>query len=228
MRAGTMSAVICGFGRESEASERSFVLEEKRSIERAAGFSRERFANEQIRGLVRQVFFSGLSVPVRQVVFSGIEPGIDVDGVGGKVAESLAAETGKQVAVVTSSPRGALPCELEAIESVRTAAVQIDTNLWSLHLPTEARQIRTSWLKAYMEEVRGKFEYSIVTASAGESHEALAMGQAADGIILVLSALRTRRAGALRFRDALAQLRLLGTVLTDREFPIPTAIYRRL
>ena len=223
-----MSAVLCGFGRKSEASERSVILEKNRVIERAAGFSTERFANEQIRGLVRQVFVSGLGVSVRQVVFSGIEPGVDVEGVCSQVAESLAAETAKSVVVVTRSAQTDLHCELEPIESVRAAAMQVDTNLWSLRLPAEGNQIQARWLKAYMEEVRRKFEYSIVTASAGDPHEALAMGQAADGIILVLSAMRTRRAGALRFRDALAQLHLMGTVLTDREFPIPTAIYRRL
>jgi len=83
-------------------------------------------------------------------------------------------------------------------------------------------------LKAYMEEIRREFEYSIVAASGGDPNETLAIGQSADGIVLVLSAMRTRRAGAVRVRDALAQLHLLGTVLTDREFPIPATIYRRL
>jgi hypothetical protein len=48
------------------------------------------------------------------------------------------------------------------------------------------------------------------------------------GIILVLSAKHTRRVTALKIKNALRQVRLLGTVLSDREFPIPTSIYRRL
>jgi Mrp family chromosome partitioning ATPase len=56
------------------------------------------------------------------------------------------------------------------------------------------------------------------------------MAQFADGIILVLSALRTRRATALRAKEMLegAHARLLGTILTDRVFPIPESLYRRL
>jgi Mrp family chromosome partitioning ATPase len=56
------------------------------------------------------------------------------------------------------------------------------------------------------------------------------MAQFADGIILVLSAHRTRRAMARKIKETLeaAQVRILGTVLSDRVFPIPERIYRRL
>lgn len=226
MRAGTMSTVLYGLGRESEASERNSAVEGKESVQPAV-FSAERFAGDQIRGLVRQVFTSGLTPPVHQIVLGAIEAGIDVGGIGCKVGETLAVETDKEVVVVTSGPPD-FCLELEPMESVRRAAMQVNKNLWSVHLPNDRRYIPTRSLQSYMAKIRREFEYSIVAASAGEPHEALAMGQASDGVILVLSAMRTRRAGALRFRDALTQLRLLGTVLTDREFPIPAAIYRRL
>jgi Mrp family chromosome partitioning ATPase len=56
------------------------------------------------------------------------------------------------------------------------------------------------------------------------------MGQLADGIVLVLSAERTRRVTARNMKDRIegAHARVLGTVLCDREFPIPEKIYRRL
>jgi Mrp family chromosome partitioning ATPase len=56
------------------------------------------------------------------------------------------------------------------------------------------------------------------------------MAQFADGIILVLSAHRTRRVVARRIKEVLEETkaRVLGTVLTDRVFPIPEGIYRRL
>ncbi len=54
------------------------------------------------------------------------------------------------------------------------------------------------------------------------------MAHAADGIVLVVSAARTRRATALKVKNDLNGVRLLGTVLCDREFPIPRGIYRRL
>jgi Mrp family chromosome partitioning ATPase len=56
------------------------------------------------------------------------------------------------------------------------------------------------------------------------------MAQFADGIILVLSASNTRRVVARKIKEMLdaTHARVLGTVLTDRIFPIPERIYRRL
>jgi Mrp family chromosome partitioning ATPase len=56
------------------------------------------------------------------------------------------------------------------------------------------------------------------------------MAEFTDGIVLVLSAQHTRRAAALRIKEKVdeAHVRLLGTVLSDREFPIPQRLYRRL
>ena len=80
-----------------------------------------------------------------------------------------------------------------------------------------------------MAELRREFEYSIVAAPASTlSSEAAEMARFADGIILVVSAQHTRRVTALKVKNALGHLRLLGTVLSDREFPIPTSVYRRL
>jgi Mrp family chromosome partitioning ATPase len=56
------------------------------------------------------------------------------------------------------------------------------------------------------------------------------MAQFADGTVLVLSADRTRRVAARKIKEKLdgANARLLGVILSDRVFPIPEAIYRRL
>ena len=56
------------------------------------------------------------------------------------------------------------------------------------------------------------------------------MAQFADGIVLVLAAHRTRRVTARKVKEALevSQARVLGTVLSERMFPVPEGIYRRL
>jgi hypothetical protein len=48
--------------------------------------------------------------------------------------------------------------------------------------------------------------------------------------VLVLTANRTRRESALRAREYLlhCNAELLGTVLDERTYPVPEAIYRRL
>jgi hypothetical protein len=80
-------------------------------------------------------------------------------------------------------------------------------------------------------DFRREFEYSILEGpAAGESSESAIAAQAADGMILVLTAHGTRRATVQRIQETLksTQTHLLGTILAERRFPIPEGIYRRL
>jgi len=56
------------------------------------------------------------------------------------------------------------------------------------------------------------------------------LGQGTDGVVLVLEANVTRRVAALSAKESLeaAGVRLLGTVLNNRTFPIPDKLYRNL
>ena len=64
-----------------------------------AGWDPEGFAQEQIRGLVRQVFLSNPERSVRQVVFSAAEPETDVQNLCWRAAEALAQETTESIAL---------------------------------------------------------------------------------------------------------------------------------
>lgn len=205
--------------------------------EAAAGWNPEKFAREQIRGLVRQIFFSDALRPVRQVAFSALEGETEVRTICRWVGEALAPQITGQVALVGAYPRVIQDVEKQSPEQNLTTplgrvATRVRDNFWLV--PNGARDSRSgpsaSW-HSFLAEVRSEFEYSIVQGPvAGESDEATAVAQAADGIVLVLSAERTRRATARRVKEALvgAHANILGTVLSDREFPIPEAIYRRL
>jgi hypothetical protein len=118
------------------------------------------------------------------------------------------------------------------IPPLRRIATRVRGNLWLVPgAATDGDRLTTASLHSYLGELRREFQYSIVEAQpAGESNETTAMAQFADGIILVVSARNTRRVTARKVAQALdgAQARLLGTVLTDREFPIPERLYRRL
>lgn len=207
------------------------------------GWNQETFAQEQIRGLVRQVFFSDSERHVRQVVFSPLEAETDVRSICRRVGEALALEAAGSVAVVGEYPRALSDADSfradvadcaasEGAKPLRLAATRVRGNLWLV--PTPARdgdRGTTAMLNSFLGEIRTEFEYSIVEGlPATESNEATAVAQFADGIILVLSARRTRRIIARRIKEALerARVRILGTVLSDRIFPIPEAIYRRL
>jgi hypothetical protein len=211
-------------------------------------FSPESFAQEQIRGLVRRVFFSASERPVRQVVFSAVEPETDVLGICRKIGEALALETQGSVCVAgeflralddretadeePSRERAAGRVNRDAGTRLRQIATQAGENLWLLPASAgDASPITASALHQHLSDMRREFEYSVVAARpASESHEAMAMAQFADGIILVLSAQRTRRAKARWIKEGLdgTRARMMGAVLSDRVFPMPDAIYRRL
>ena len=234
MRAGVMSAEVL-FARSTV---REKVRSEEESVPEAGGWNPEDFAREQIRGLVRQVFFSNVERPVRQVVFSAMDPETDVKSICRQVGEALALETTDSVALVGEHPqvlRDPDTCQSknpDGSASLREAATRLHGNLW-LVPAWQQRGVRgtTLELHSHLGAVRREFEYSILEGRpAGESNEATSMAQFADGIILVLSASNTRRVVARKIKAMLdaTQARVLGTVLTDRVFPIPEGIYRRL
>jgi len=201
------------------------------------GWNPQDFAREQIRGLVRQVFLSGEQA-VRQVVFSPMEPETDVMNLCWRVGESLALETKQSVVVVGDDPQALHDAERTEVPRQAPAdttlpdATRVAGNLWLL--PSSASNGSTDThasLHLYLGAVRSCFDYSIVVGPpAGEATATTAMAQLADGIVLILSAQRTRRITARKLKEKLeqAQARLLGIVLSDRAFPIPARIYRRL
>jgi len=228
---------------ETPAAVRDAVRPELDRLREPAGWSPESFAQQQIRGLVRRVFFSNAARPVRQVVCSALEPETDMRGLCRSVGEALALQTPATVAVVGGYPRLLQEADAQREDSasrsfnnasmpLRQISAHVRANLWLVpDAENGGDPVTAGSLHSYLGEVRRQFEYSIVQAPpAGESDGATAMGQFADGIILVLSAHHTRRAAARKIKAAMeaAEVRILGVVLSDRMFPIPEAIYRRL
>jgi hypothetical protein len=227
----------------AQATGRAEVRPEQKTVAEAEGWTPEKFGREQIQGLVRQVFLSNVGGPVRQVIFSALEPETDVKHICRQVGEALALETTGRIAVVGEYPQVLREAETSAPEMkersatdgsppLRQGAIRVGSNLWLVPAKgTERDRGATAWLHSYLDEMRREFEYSIVEGPPmGESNEAMAMAQFVDGIILVLSARRTRRIAARKMKEMLegAHARILGSVLSDRVFPIPQGIYRRL
>src|SRR5579862_2539939 len=198
----------------------------------------EDFAREQILSLVRRVFFANSDRPARQIVFSAVERNIDVVSICDQVAAALAKQTVEHVAVVDGDYRATAetcirPSSLRSA-SIKSRSSRIAANLW--RVPKSVGEVSNGsgtglhWLR-WLEELRNEFEFVVVQGpAAGTSSEAALLGQLTDGIILVLDAHSTRRAAAQMAKETLdaAQCRILGTVLTERMFPIPERIYRRL
>lgn len=203
----------------------------------ATGWNPGDFAREQIYSLVTQVFLSREGQPVRHVVFTAAEPDCDLHNLCWRVAQALAVETQDSVAIAADHPQDdpttpEEPCvESEWSESGwRTKKMQ--GNLWQVW-PVESERVslRSADLQAQVCAIRKRFDYSIIAGPrACESNAATAMARLADGVVLVLTANRTRRITARKLKEKLVSVNasILGVVLSDRTFPIPERIYRRL
>ena len=69
------------------------------AVRESIAWNPDRFGEEQIRSLVRQVFLPGWPKPARQVVFCAVEDG-DVAGICLRVGQVLAAQIPGNVALV--------------------------------------------------------------------------------------------------------------------------------
>ena len=194
----------------------------------------EDFGREQIRGLVQRVFFASGAQPVRQVVFSAVGSNTDVANICDQVGQALAMETRAHVAIV-GREHSAGEIVDGRNDAIKSWSSQIAVNLW--RVPGFRRDecgeesgTGPYWVSR-LSKLRNEFEYAVIHGpAAGTSSEVALLGQLADGIILVLGAHSTRRATARKIKETLegAQSRILGTVLSERRFPVPERIYRRL
>jgi hypothetical protein len=222
-----------------ESREQETALPQVEVFHQTNDWNPEDFAREQIRGLVRRVFLTGSGRPMKQVVFSAAEPHTDVANICDQVGRALALETRADIAIIGRGQREretsqihALPVESAALKS---QAVRIVMNLWyvpelGLQEHPEAAGAGPCWLSC-LAKLRNEFEYAVIQGPvAGISSEAALLGRLADGIILVLEAHSTRKAAARKIKETLegGQCRILGTVLSERKFPLPERIYRRL
>jgi Mrp family chromosome partitioning ATPase len=199
-------------------------------------------ARAEITRLVHTLFLSAMNAP-HQVLFCSVDEG-DASGrlcVG--AGEVLASEVPLPVCVVDAKVRAPSlhrffhsdGCASRENGARRLPARQMGSNLWFLSLDGTlsngdlargAEQLRAS-----LREVRKQFGYVLIDAEpVGQPADAAALGPATDGVVLVLEANATRRVAALSAKEALeaAGVRLLGTVLNDRTFPIPETLYRKL
>ena len=231
----------------NEAAVEAEIVRNAPSRNRETTWDAEDFAREQIRGLVRKVFFPGWPQPARQVVFSGADPEMDVSGLCVKTAQALAADNAGKVCLVeadfrsraldqsygrTSTDGG--DCSGTA-GAMRKSSPQISDNLWlvsaDVFLGSAENAHSAPWLRSRLGELRRAFDYAVVHAApvSGPGGTAL-LAHLTDGLVLGLEAHRTRRLAARKVKEHLeaVNVRVLGIVLSERRFPIPERLYRRL
>jgi succinoglycan biosynthesis transport protein ExoP len=204
---------------------------------------------EEITALVQRVFLlTGREAP-RTVVFAGLESGNGCTWMCARAGEALASQISGTVCLVDANLRNpqlhgqlgvpnhyGLSDALLRAEPVSNFVTQLSRpNLATLSCganPEKAQALLTSdRMRGRLSELRSIFDYVLIDASAlNSAKEAIALGAASDGVILVLKANSSRRETARSAVQELqtAKIRVLGAVLNQRTFPIPEAIYSRL
>jgi Mrp family chromosome partitioning ATPase len=195
--------------------------------------------------LVQRVFLSSNGSAPRQVLFCGVDEDTGSSSVCARAGRVLAEQCSRPVCLVdanlqsrhlssmfgidtTTQPGGALT-------SPREQCVKVGGNLWLAGTAVLAGSggafPAVNELKERLVKLRTEFEYLLIdVAGANVRGDAAVLGQVTDAVILVVEANETRRVSARKAKETLeaANVRLLGTVLHNRTFPIPEQLYRKL
>jgi Mrp family chromosome partitioning ATPase len=212
----------------------------------------ERLAEGETLRLVYKLFVTPDDRKRRVVLFAGIERDNGCAGICLRAAKTLAALQPGLVCLVDANLRSPWLHELAGADgryglanaggfgqaSVTAFARQLSANdtdnLWVLPSGSSAVDPATLLTPARVEprlkELRARFEHILICAPPADLHpESVALGQAVDGVVLVVSANTTRRDTVARVKSRFDDLGvpILGVVLNDRTYPIPQALYRR-
>jgi len=211
-----------------------------------------REVDDEIVSLVAQLFplDGDGETEVRRALFTSVEVSRSSAEVATRVAEVLAQRANGVVCLADLNlqvPTLHLRHQLEGHAGFADALMQsgalrafthrapCSSNLWVMPAGLRAADARpllgSALTQRRLAELFGTFDYVVATtAPIGQHADAALLGAYVDGVVLVLEANRTRPEAARAACDALyaANTRVLGTVLNNRTFPIPDAVYRLL
>jgi|SRR5208282_1088589 len=191
--------------------------------------------DEQIHALVQQLFFRHESGPVRHAGFAPVEASTATASLCRDVAKALAEDGRYDVGLIDANPDATLlQSELKMASPNRIEATwPIAPRLWMVPRQSwlgdaQGRRITDQNLSR-LRELTAEFDFSILWC-APVSWLTASIGRSCDGLVLVLTANKTRRLVAAQVKDQLskAHVPLLGTVLAERRFPVPQGLYRSL
>lgn len=222
------ASVSAGAGVLSRAVE-STNRTEVTSARTRSGLNLKVAAPPGIISLARQAFFPSEAPARQRVLFVSADEETNVTGVAEQVAHALAGMQKTVSLVERRIETDALPAKKSpmAVRNVEYwAGFQVAENFW---------RIPSSILGGSASARNGNafgalpFECVVLASSIRDAIAPLFL-EIADGAVLTITAHKTRREAALRAKQVLEQfkVKLIGTVLDGRTFPIPESIYRRL
>ena len=210
----------------------------------------EALAREEEIKLVQTVFLLPGQEAPRSVVFCGVEEGDGSRSVCARASEMFSAQMPGSVCVVDANLRSPSLHEYFGLDGafgfadavlidsspIETFAQQVrGSNLWVVASGSRAADLHilltSDRLQARMKELVGKFDRVLINAPPASLYaDAALLGKLVDGVILVLKSSSTRRETARKVKESFddASVRLIGAVLSERTFPIPERLYRKL
>jgi Mrp family chromosome partitioning ATPase len=200
---------------------------------------------EEVLRFIQRIFLSANGSAPRQVVFCGVDDENGSSSVCANAGRTLAANSSRPVCLVDANMRSPRLSSMFGVDStmpfsgssasLREQCVKIGGNLWLAGLNILADNSRAllppDEIKKRLAQLRDEFEYVLIDApGTSVCGDAQLLGLVADAAILVIEANVTRRLTARKAKETLdaAGVRLLGTMLNNRSFPIPEKLYKRL
>ncbi len=209
--------------------------EESPLEDRTADRWEDKLLAQQIHGLVDQLFFANRDPEVRQVAFCAAAQTATTGWLCREVARNLASQSRANVYLFEtqlecSDTYGRTCEESDAVRdsaSLRKSSRQIFPRVWSN--ATERLTTNDNRGSELLASLGREQDYVVVHLPAYQANAAV-VGSRLDGTVLVIEAHSTRRIVAQRLKQWLTtvNMRLLGVVLTERTFPIPEFLYRRV
>ncbi len=185
------------------------------------------------------------------VVFTGLQPGSGCSWVCAHSGDLLAASTEASVCLVDANLRSpalhaqmGVPNHRGFVDLISDPTLKISnvvsklpgSELWLLTAGSASAEevdylVQSDRMRDRIAELRSSFEFVLIDAPAVSlCNDPLVLGQAADGMLLVLRAGSIRRDSASRLTGELAAsgVKLFGAILNDYASPIPEAIEKWL
>lgn len=180
-----------------------------------------------LQGIARQLFFPGRGVQRRRILLCSADQFAQEFALAEQIARA-GVSMNMTVALVDARDAASIqvpkkPPRAEK-SGVRRVDYQVSEKLWKLPLATFLQ------MEGFPDGEKTPMFDRVVFASAISDSSAGLVCSLSDAAVLVVTAGRTHREVALRAAEMLRQFKvdLLGTILTERRFPIPDSIYRRL
>lgn len=206
----------------------------------AATHPAESLTPEARSELTKLILSTFLASPARKVImFTGVEAGEYSKCAAACIADLLADTSHSRVCLIDadlSDPtmhtaysltnEAGLADLLAGTCSLERVAIRAGDGLWVIPAGAdhESRAIATAAFQQVISDVLEQCDYIVVAApDYGSYAELSAIGSAVEGAVLVLDAVKTRRAKAQDAKGALelAKIRVLGSILNNRAYSAP-------